>query len=95
MLLDQATTELVVAIPTGSAKSEISGVGMPPGEGFGAWAVENCQPLLVEDASRDNRGFADIAGSRLQIEGFVLRGKERTPASRELTLHRSVLDRPH
>ncbi len=71
MLVDQDTAELVIALPTGPAESEISGVRIPPGEGFGGWVVENRQPLLIEDASRDSRFFGDVAGSEFQTRDLV------------------------
>jgi sigma-B regulation protein RsbU (phosphoserine phosphatase) len=71
MLLDPATGELIIALPTGPARSEISGIRIPPGQGFGGWVVENRQPLLIEDASRDPRFFGDVATSEFRTRDLV------------------------
>ena len=71
MLLDPETGELVITVPTGPAGSAVSGIRIPPGEGFGGWVVENRQPLLVEDAAKDPRFFGDVAGSQFQTRDLV------------------------
>ena len=71
MLLDENSGELVIAIPTGPAKSEISGVKIPQGKGFGGWVVQNRRPLLVENASQDARFFGDIPGSKFHTRDLL------------------------
>ena len=71
MLLDHETGELTITLPTGPARSEISGVRIPAGEGFGGWVVENRQPLLIEDAARDSRFFGEVARSQFRTRDLV------------------------
>ena len=71
MLLDHETGELTIALPTGPARSEISGVRIPAGKGFGGWVVENRQPLLIEDAARDSRFFGEVARSQFRTRDLV------------------------
>ena len=71
MLLDHETGELIIALPTGPARAEVSGVRIPAGKGFGGWVVENRQPLLIADAARDSRFFGEVARSRFRTRDLV------------------------
>ena len=71
MLLDHETGDLIIALPTGPAKSEVSGTRIPAGKGFGGWVVENRQPLLIEDAARDPRFFGEVARSQFRTRDLV------------------------
>lgn len=63
MLLDQETQELVVALPTGPAKAEISGKRIPPGKGFAGWVAEHKKPILVNDPQNDPRFLGEISSN--------------------------------
>lgn len=61
MLLDEATGELVIAVPTGPAQAEISGVRIPPGKGFAGWVAAHGEPLLVPEVEKDPRFFGEVS----------------------------------
>lgn len=61
MLSAEESGDLVVAVPTGPARAEISGVHIPPGQGIAGWVAENGKPLAVPDVTRDNRFFGEIS----------------------------------
>jgi sigma-B regulation protein RsbU (phosphoserine phosphatase) len=63
MLLDKETQELVVALPTGPAKAEISGKRIPPGKGFAGWVAEHKKPILVNDPQNDPRFLGEISSN--------------------------------
>lgn len=66
-LRDHETGELVIAVPTGPAKAEISGMRIPPGQGFCGWVAANRQSLIVADPHNDPRFFGEVS------EGFRTR----------------------
>ncbi len=71
MLLDSASGELEVQVPTGPARSEISGVRIPKGKGFGGWVVLQGQPLIVDSPRDDPRFYGEIAGSGFQTRNLI------------------------
>jgi sigma-B regulation protein RsbU (phosphoserine phosphatase) len=66
-LRDLGTGELLIAVPTGPAKAEISGIRIPPGQGICGWVAAHGQPLIVEDPQNDPRFFGEVS------EGFHTR----------------------
>jgi sigma-B regulation protein RsbU (phosphoserine phosphatase) len=67
-LLDPATDELEISIPTGEASGRISGFRIPRTQGIAGWVATNGKPLLVADVSQDPRFGGDVPGS-----GFITR----------------------
>jgi sigma-B regulation protein RsbU (phosphoserine phosphatase) len=63
MLLDRETRELVIALPTGPAKAEISGKRIPPGKGFAGWVAEHKKPILQNDPQHDSRFLGEISSN--------------------------------
>lgn len=63
MLLDRQTNELIVALPTGPAKAEISGKRIPKGKGFAGWVSENRKPILQNDPKNDPRFLGEISST--------------------------------
>ncbi len=61
MMLDPQTGELIVSLPTGPARAQISGMRIPPGKGFGGWVAAHGEPLVVADAASDPRFYGDLA----------------------------------
>lgn len=61
MMLDPQTGELIVSLPTGPARAEISGMRIPSGKGFGGWVATHGEPLVVADAASDPRFYGDLA----------------------------------
>ncbi len=61
MLLDTKTGELVIAVPTGPARAEISGMRIPAGKGFAGWVAAHGEPLLVAEAEKDSRFFGEVS----------------------------------
>lgn len=59
-LRDPVTEELVFYAITGEKKFVLEGFRVPRGQGIVGWVVENRQPLLVPDASKDPRFFSTI-----------------------------------
>ena len=60
-LRDQDTGELIIAVPTGPAKAEISGIRIPPERGFCGWVATHCQPLIISDPQSDPRFFGEVS----------------------------------
>ena len=60
MLLDKATDELVIQIPTGPVQEEVAGIRIPRGQGFAGWVAEHDAPLLVEEATTDPRHYQQV-----------------------------------
>lgn len=61
MLLDPATDELNVSIPTGPVKDEITGYTIPKNKGVGGWVIQNNQEYLSNDISRDSFFWQDLS----------------------------------
>lgn len=59
-LRDPQTEDLVFYAITGEKKSVLEGFRIPKGQGIVGWVVENRQPLLVADASKDPRFFSTV-----------------------------------
>ena len=59
-LRDPETEELVFYAITGEKKSVLEDFRIPKGQGIVGWVVENRQPLLVPDASKDPRFFSKV-----------------------------------
>jgi signal transduction histidine kinase len=59
-LRDPVTEELTFYAITGEKKALLEGFRVPRGQGIVGWVVENQQPLLVPDASKDPRFFSAV-----------------------------------
>ena len=59
-LLDEENNELVFVIVLGDLASELEGFRIQADEGIAGWVMENRQPVLVADVSRDQRFFEDV-----------------------------------
>lgn len=71
MMLDPQTGELIVSLPTGPARAQISGMRVPPGKGFGGWVATHAEPLLVADAASDPRFYGDLARDGFRTGGLI------------------------
>jgi len=60
-LRDRDTRELIIAVPTGPAKAEISGIRIPPERGFCGWVATHRKPLIVSDPQADPRFFGEVS----------------------------------
>src|SRR5262245_45897136 len=60
-LRDEGTGELIIAVPTGPAKAEISGIRIPPERGFCGWVATHGQPLIVSEPQADPRFFGEVS----------------------------------
>jgi len=59
-LIDDATDELILSIPTGPAEESVSGKRVPMGEGIAGWVAENAESQIVNDVSLDERFRGDF-----------------------------------
>jgi len=59
-LRDAVTGELIFYAITGEKKSLLEGFRVPKGHGVVGWVVENRQPLLVRDTSKEPRFFSGV-----------------------------------
>jgi len=57
---DRKSGELIIAVPTGPASTEISGMHVPEGKGFCGWVVSQGQALVVPEAQNDPRFYENI-----------------------------------
>jgi sigma-B regulation protein RsbU (phosphoserine phosphatase) len=76
-LLDPATGELILQIPTGPARSEIQGVRIPAGQGICGWVASHNDGLTINNPASDPRFFGDVARG-----GFVTRNLVCVPVRR-------------
>jgi len=61
LLLDQATNELVFEVIEGGGGAALTGTRMPADKGIAGWVATHREPLMVDDANRDDRHYANIA----------------------------------
>jgi sigma-B regulation protein RsbU (phosphoserine phosphatase) len=76
LLLDEASGELVLHLPTGPASAEITGRRIPAGQGICGWVAREGRGLFSNDPARDPRFFGELAGS------FVTRNLTCVPVKR-------------
>jgi len=60
MLLDKTTRELVIQIPTGPIKEQITGIRIPYGQGIAGWVAEHEEAVVTEDAATDPRHYGQV-----------------------------------
>jgi signal transduction histidine kinase len=61
LLLDQATNELVFEVIEGGGGAALAGTRMPADKGIAGWVATHREPLMVDDANRDDRHYGNIA----------------------------------
>jgi len=71
MLLDRDSGELEIAVPTGPAQAEISGLRIPAGKGFAGWVITNRTALIVPDAQQDPRFFGEVSKAGFQTRNLI------------------------
>jgi sigma-B regulation protein RsbU (phosphoserine phosphatase) len=71
IMLDAKTRELIITLPTGPARAEISGARIPPGKGFAGWVATRGEPLVVEDAPSDPRFFGEVARGGFTTKSLI------------------------
>lgn len=54
MLIDESTGELVVSLPTGPVKKEITGERLEQGTGIGGWVIENNEPFYTNEPEKSD-----------------------------------------
>lgn len=54
MLIDESTGELVVSLPTGPVKKEITGERLEQGTGIGGWVIENEKPFYSNEPKKSD-----------------------------------------
>ena len=69
ILLDEDTGELIISIPTGPVKAELSSLRIPPGKGIAGWVAIHVEPLIVPDVSVDARFYESVD----RLSGFKTR----------------------
>lgn len=52
MLIDEFTGELVVSLPIGPVKKQITGARLEEGTGIGGWVIENKKPFYTNDPQK-------------------------------------------
>ncbi len=70
-LIDDATNELILSIPTGPAGESVSGKRFPMGEGIAGWVAVNSESQIVNDVSRDNRFRGDFNPDIFQTRNIL------------------------
>jgi len=55
LLIDEKEKKLQFAAASGAKKEEIKKLSLDMGEGVAGWVVQNDQPLLIDDVSKDTR----------------------------------------
>lgn len=83
LLVREETQELYFKLVTGESADKLRGLGFPYDEGIAGWIVQNGEPVLVPDVSKDDRfsprideitGFTtkSIIGVPLQVNNKVI-----------------------
>lgn len=70
-LIDDATDELILSIPTGPAGDSVSGKRLPMGEGIAGWVAENAESQIVNNVSHDNRFGGDFNPEIFQTRNIL------------------------
>ena len=82
LLVDEKEKKLQFVAASGAKKEEVKKLSLDMGEGVAGWVVQNDQPLLIEDVSRDDRfskRVDEILGQKTESLICVpLKVKERT-----------------
>lgn len=61
MLLDEATGELNVSIPTGPVQEEIIGLSIPKDKGVAGWVLKNNNPYISNDIKESDLFWRDLS----------------------------------
>lgn len=61
-LVEAASGDLLLQLPTGPARGQLEGVRIPAGQGICGWVAREGRALLINDPARDPRFFGDLAG---------------------------------
>jgi len=59
-LLTEGNDELTFRVAVGEASEHVTGLRMPVGQGIAGWVIQHGEPLLISDAYRDPRFYADV-----------------------------------
>ena len=68
-LLDADSQELIIQMTIGSATDPHPGLRLPPHAGISGWVAHRGEPVLIDDAQRDNRFYPAVD----QLTGFNTR----------------------
>ncbi|HHL39587.1 MAG TPA: response regulator [Deltaproteobacteria bacterium] len=60
LLHDEATGELAFTVALGEKGDEVKEVRIRTDQGIAGWVFSRCEPLLIEDASKDSRFFTGV-----------------------------------
>ena len=66
MILDEDTDELIISVPTGTVKAQLSDLRIPLGQGIAGWVATHGEALIVPDVSVDPRFYGEVD----RISGF-------------------------
>lgn len=67
LLVDEQTGELVFQVVGGDRDGDVAQRRVPPGLGIAGWALDNRQPVVVDEPASDKRFYADI-GEAVGVE---------------------------
>lgn len=70
-LIDDATNELILSIPTGPAGESVSGKRFPMGEGISGWVAVHAKSQIVNDVNIDNRFRGDFNPEIFQTRNIL------------------------
>lgn len=59
-LLNPETDELEFNLATGVGAKNVTGFSLDPGQGIAGWVLENQEPVVIEDVSKDERFFSGV-----------------------------------
>jgi len=75
LLLDERTGELYFEVALGEEGGAIKELRLPPGKGIAGWVAQEGKPILVSDAQKDERFYAQVD----EKTGFVTRSLMAVP----------------
>ena len=60
MMVDESQREFTFAVATGDAPNRMADSRVPLDQGIAGWVLQNGQPAIVNDVSKDPRFYADL-----------------------------------
>lgn len=71
MLFDEGTGDLIITVPTGPARAELSGKRIPGGRGIAGWVATHGKPTLVTNVNDDERFIGDLDSEDFKTRNLI------------------------
>lgn len=71
MLFDEGSGDLIITVPTGPARAELSGKRIPGDRGIAGWVATNGKPTLVNNVNEDERFIGDLDSGEFKTRNLI------------------------